>query len=134
MPTDDVEQAARDLANASRRLRDAAWAGARNGAAPVAASIRDAAGFSSRIPDAVRVYHYTSGAVVYVDPDVAPEAAALNNAGMSGTFTHPVFGQDVTVEQDAQPFFEPGAYAAWSDADDAMDAALTRWERTAGFT
>lgn len=133
MPLDDPGQAAKDLASAATRLADAAYEGTHAAADPVAASIRDQASFSDRILSAIRVGHYTTGAVVYVDPDVAPHAAALNNAGEGGTFLHPVFGNEWMAEQQAMPFFEPGAYAASDDVDAAMDAALTKWERSAGF-
>jgi hypothetical protein len=134
VPTDEQAKASAELAAAARHLRDAAWAGAREASRPVAAEIRRQAAFSPRIASAVYIRRFMSGAGIVVDPDIAPEARALNNKGRSGTFDHPVFGQeDVIVSQAAHPFFETGAQAAMPDADRAMDVALTRWERSAGF-
>lgn len=71
-----------------------------------------AAGFSTRIPGAIRMTtgfgSKTGGVRIFVDAGRAPHARPLENMGQAGTFRHPVFGdRDNWVEQQAHPFFFP---------------------------
>lgn len=98
--------------------------------------VREAASWSSRIPDAVSVktsFSATRGrAEVIVDAKKAPEARPLEGAG-KGTFRHPVFGSDTWVEQQTHPFFFPAAAQVAPQVSRDMEAALDKIARDAGF-
>lgn len=123
----ELQAAAQDLRPTIRRAAKLALP-------VVAQSIRAKAAWSSRIPGAVGVERTRSGGHIVIDPDVAPEAAPLNNRDRAGEFEHPVYGQeDVIVSQPARPFFAAGAAAAQASVDRIMQDALKQWERSAGF-
>jgi hypothetical protein len=105
----------------------------RAAADPIADGIRAEASWSTRIPGAVSVQTNGNGAAVTVDSRIAPEAGPLNNRGQAGTFTHPVYGNDWTVQQQARPFLAAGARRGQAEADRRVVAMLTQWERNAGF-
>jgi len=131
--TSDAKRLSSDLRNAAGRLPDALRRGVRAAAEPVAAGIRAEAAWSTRIPGAVSIQPSGKGAAVTVNPNIAPEAAPLNNRGQGGEFTHPVFGNDWTVQQRARPFLTAGARRGQAEADRRVAAILTQWERAAGF-
>ena len=131
--TTDTRRVAAELRAAAGRLPDALRRGVRAAADPIAAGIRAEASWSTRIPRAVSVHASGKGAAVTIDPSIAPEAAALNNRGQAGMFTHPVYGNDWTVQQRARPFLAAGAGRGQAEADRRMAAILTQWERAAGF-
>jgi hypothetical protein len=132
--TADAKRLSSDLRTAAGRLPDALHRGVRAAAEPIATGIRAEAAWSTRIPGAVSIQVSGSGvATVTVDPNIAPEAAPLNNRGQSGEFTHPVFGNEWTVQQRARPFITPGARRGQAEADRRVAAMLTQWERNAGF-
>jgi hypothetical protein len=130
----DGQRALDDLRAARKRLSTSVRAATLRAADPIADGIRKEAAWSSRIPDAVRVVPTDrGGARVIVDPQIAPEAAPLNNGGQGGTFTHPVFGNEWEVEQPAHPFLQAGAARGRAEADRRFDATMAQWERSAGF-
>jgi hypothetical protein len=129
----DTKQAAADLRAAAGRLPETLRRGARASADPIADGIRAAASWSSRIPGAVSVHVEGNAAIVSIDSRIAPEAGPLNNRGQSGTFTHPVWGNDWTAEQQARPFIAAGARRGQAEADRRFATILTQWERAAGF-
>lgn len=129
----DATRASADLRFAASRLPDAMRRGAQQAAEPIADAIRREAAWSSRIPGAISVTPIARGMAVSVDPQLAPEAAPLNNFDKPGTFTHPVWGNDWTVQQQARPFMATGARRGQAEADRRFAAALTQWERAAGF-
>jgi hypothetical protein len=131
--TTDAQRLSSDLRTAAGRLPDALRRGVRAAAEPVAAGIRAEAAWSTRIPGAVSVRVEGNAAVVSIDSRIAPEAGPLNNRGQAGTFTHPVYGNDWTVEQQARPFLVEGALRGQAEADRRVAAMLTQWERNAGF-
>ena len=113
---------------------------------PLAALVRNAAGWSSRIPGAVKVSASFStrsaGGAIKVDAKAAPEAAPLENKGQSGDFRHPVYADasnprsDWTwVPQPAHPFFYKtlNGSSAVGIAEKAIIAAMARVEAKAGF-
>lgn len=113
---------------------------------PLAALVRNAAGWSSRIPGAVKVSASFStrsaGVVIKVDGKAAPEAAPLENKGQSGTFRHPVYADasnprsDWTwVPQQARPFFYRtlSGSSAVGIAEKAILAAMDKVAAKAGF-
>jgi hypothetical protein len=107
---------------------------------PLAQLVRGAAGWSSRIPGAVKVAASfstrTAGVAIKVDGKAAPEAAPLENKGQSGTFRHPVYGnREVWVNQPARPFFYRtlNGSSAVGIAERAIVAAMARVEAKAGF-
>jgi hypothetical protein len=107
---------------------------------PLAALVRNAAGWSSRIPGAVKVSASFStrsaGVAIKVDGGAAPEAAPLENKGQSGTFGHPVYGnREVWVRQQARPFFYRtlSGSSAVGIAEKAILAAMDKVAAKAGF-
>jgi hypothetical protein len=131
--TSDSSRVAAELRAAAQLLPNTMRQGAAASAVPIAAGIRSEAAWSSRIPAAVSVRVNNTGAVVSIDSNIAPEAAALNNHDQAGVFEHPVFGNEWTVQQQARPFLVAGARRGRIEADRRFDAMLTRWERAAGF-
>jgi hypothetical protein len=131
--TTDSRRLTAELRAAAQLLPNTMRQGAAASAVPIANGIRTEAAWSSRIPAAVSVRITDTGAAVSIDPRIAPEAAALNNHDQGGTFTHPVFGNEWTVQQQARPFLTAGARRGRIEADRRFDALLTRWERNAGF-
>src|SRR5687768_7709415 len=114
-----------------RELRPAVQAAAQG----VLAEARSRAGWSSRIPGAMRVaVRFTgkgAGASVVVRAARAPHARPYGHLGSAGTFRHPVHGdRDVWVTQAARPFLFPAARATREQAareiDQAVVAALLR--------
>lgn len=104
-----LSQLARDMKDADRELRRSLQRRMRAALEPAKQAVRAETAWSSRIPAAVtgRVSYAVKGATarVVVDAKKAPEARPLNNAGKSGTFRHPVYGnRDVWVAQAARPF------------------------------
>lgn len=100
--------------------------------------VRANAGWSSRIPGAVRLktsFSVTRGsAEVVVDSKKAPEARPLEGVGGAATFRHPVYGNtDTWVEQPTHPFFAPAAEQEAANATRQMEDALDRIARAAGF-
>ncbi len=75
----------------------------------VAARARANASFSSRIPRSIRVRRRGVSVSIEAGGTKAPDAAPFEHGGQSGTFRHPVFGQDVWVNQQAHPFLHPAA-------------------------
>lgn len=91
--------------------------------------IQGAAGFSSRIPGAVRTSvafgSRTGGVRVYVDQRKAPHARPLENSGKPGTFRHPVFGnRENWVSQPAHPFFFPSVESSRGLVSQQVEAAV----------
>lgn len=120
--TDDLRKLYVDLKGVEGNLRVELRRGIKKAADPLAQRVKAAAGWSSRIPGAVKVKPSFSatgaGVTIIVDAKQAPEAAPLENKGRGGTFRHPVYGnRDVWVTQAARPFF----YAAVSSSS-AVDA------------
>jgi len=111
--------------------------GIKKAAQPVAESVKSAAGWSSRIPGAIKVKagFAAKGASVSIvaDPRAAPEAAPLEHGGAGGTFKHPVYGTSTWVSQPARPFFASGARAGSAGADAAMLAVMDTIASKLGF-
>lgn len=105
----------------------------------VKTAIQSNAGFSSRIPGAVRMTtsfgSKTGGVRIWVDAKKAPHARPLENLGRSGSFRHPVFGDmDVWVSQPAHPFFFPAVKSSGgkvrSLVEDAVRASFPKGTMT----
>ena len=99
-----------DLKGVEGNLRVELRRGIKKAADPLAQRVRANAGWSSRIPGAVKVKpSFTArgaGVSIVVDAKAAPEGAPLENKGRGGTFRHPVYGnRDVWATQTARPFF-----------------------------
>lgn len=107
-----VRVLAKEFGGVPKDLRDELRPRMRLAGAKVQRDIQAGAGFSSRIPGAVRIGvafgSKTGGVRIYVDQKKVPHARPIENLGRAGTFRHPVFGnREVWVEQPAQPFFFP---------------------------
>lgn len=138
--TKDLNQIYKDLKEVEGNLRVEMRKGIKVAIEPVKAAVIDEASWSSRIPGAVKTKvsfnAKSAGASVYVDSDVAPEAAPINNRDHSGSFRHPVFGDRETwTNQQARPFMQVALRAANGSQvaaaiDDVIDAVI----RKAGFS
>jgi len=140
----DLRQLYVDLKGVEGNLRVELRRGIKESGEDVAAAVRAASSWSSRIPDAVRVKASFSGrstgVSVEVDGKGAPEAKPLNNRGRPGQFRHPVHAspdrtrdQWTWVDQPARPFFDV-AYAARTPAIEARIARVADdVARKAGF-
>lgn len=97
----------------------------------VAVDARSRAGFSSRIPQNIKVGVAGGHIRVYVKKLAPPhkgEERAFEHRGRSGPFRHRVYGKDVWVTQEARPFLKPALVAkqalAVVAARKAVDDAL----------
>lgn len=95
----------------------------------VRSQIKSNAGFSSRIPGAVRMTtafgSKTGGVRIWVDSKKAPHARPLENLGAAGSFRHPVFGNtDVWVSQPAHPFFFPAVKSSGGKVRSLVEDAV----------
>lgn len=102
-------------------------------AAGAAASAREKAEFSTRIPATVRaVSRGLASYEVVAGGPAAPNAAPLNNRGVPGEFEHPVFGQEVFVSQVAHPFMPTKLEVLAAERVAAKRAVSGTWH-TVGF-
>lgn len=135
--TSDLARAEADLRAAAAGLPGQVRRSLAQSAEALRAAVAGAAGFSTRIPAAVKATTQLGGRVmsvsVYVDTSQAPEAGPLNNRGRGGKFQHPVFGHDVLVSQAAHPFFDPPIRANLARIDKNMTAAMDATVTKAGF-
>ncbi len=92
----------------------------------VAAAARRNASFSTRIPRTIRTRRRGGAVEVVAGGPKAPGAMPIDNRGVPGLFRHPVFGHDVWVKQQAQPFMEPALAEAGPAAEAAIEAELDR--------
>lgn len=101
----------------------------------IVADMRGRAGYSSRIPGAIRVTSSFSGrrggggVSIRVDRKRAPHARALEGMDRKGrtasSFRHPVFGdRDVWVSQPTRPFFFPAVRAKRNDVRNRIAEAV----------
>jgi len=125
--TGDLRKLYTDLKGLPGNLRVELRRGIKAAAQPIADRVKANAGWSSRIPGAVRVKPSFSakgtGVSIVVDSGRAPEGAPLENKGRSGTFRHPVYGnREVWVSQQARPFFY--STAASSSSVSAAEKAI----------
>jgi hypothetical protein len=138
--TKDLRQLYVDLKGVEGNLRVELRKGVKAAAEPIAAAVRSAASWSSRIPGAIRVKPSfgarSTGVTITVDSGRAPEARVLEHGGRSGTFRHPVYGnREVWVSQKAQPFFftTVSSSSAVDQAERSILAAMDAVARKAGF-
>jgi len=138
--TGDLRKLYTDLKGIPGNLRVELRRGIKAAAQPIADRVKANAGWSSRIPGAVRVKPSFSangtGVSIVVDSGRAPEGAPLENKGRGGTFRHPVYGnRDVWVNQQARPFFYSTAASssAVSAAEKAILEVADAVARKAGF-
>lgn len=133
-----------DLKAVEGNLRVELRKGIVEAAKPITAAVKVNAGWSNRIPGAVKTKPSFSakaaGIQIIVDAKKAPEAAPLENGGSSGTFRHPVYADggkvrdDWTwVNQQARPFFYSGVRAANSGVTAAIQAVMDTVAAKAGF-
>lgn len=91
----------------------------RAAATPILSDMKARAGYSTRIPGAIRMtvsFDSRRGGIRFrVNADRAPHARVLergNHGGRAETFRHPVFGDtDRWVSQPTRPFFFPALQA-----------------------
>lgn len=114
-------------------------------AKPVADRVKANAGWSSRIPGAVKTKTSFSaksaGVTVYVDADKAPEARPLEHGGQAGMFRHPVFADQsretrsewTWVNQKAHPFFGSASVTEDSKVTAGIMAIVAAVEQKAGL-
>jgi len=111
--------------------------GVKEAAKPVVASIKTQAGWSTRIPGAIKAKasfaRKGASVTIVANAKVAPEAAPLEHGGQPGMFRHPVFGGSTWVSQPARPFFRAGAQAGTPAADAAMLHMMDDIARKLGF-
>lgn len=125
--TSSFTKFARDLKEASPELRSALRIELKAAGELVAEEARALAGFSSRIPGAIKVSAAGNAIKVYVLAKKAPNAKPLEHGGKGGTFRHPVFGdRDVWVSQQARPFLWPALMANKGRAVEAAKRAVDR--------
>jgi hypothetical protein len=134
-----VRMLAREFGQVPQELRAELRPKLRQAGEQVRSQIRSNAGFSSRIPGAVRMTtafgSKTGGVRIWVDAKKAPHARPLENLGQAGSFRHPVFGnRDVWVSQPAHPFFFPAVKSSGgkvrSLVEDAVRASFPRGTTT----
>jgi hypothetical protein len=110
--TSSFAKFARDLKRAEPRLAKSLRTNMKAAGEIVAEDARQRAGFSSRIPQNIKVGVAGSRIRVYVSAKKAPEARPLEHGGREGSFRHPVFGnRENWVPQPARPFLRPALRA-----------------------
>lgn len=138
MPVDytSISVLARELGKVPAELRKELRPKLRAGADHIVRDMRSRAGYSSRIPSAIRMsvsFSARSGGItIRVDNRRAPHARPLelgNHGGRASSFRHPVFGnRDVWVTQPTRPFFFPAVKAGRAELrrhiSDAVRASL----------
>lgn len=86
------------------------------------------ASWSSRIPGAITVTtsltSRTGGVGIRVNSTKAPHARPLEGITGNGVFRHPVYGQDVWVNQDTRPFLAPAVKAKEAEARSLISQAV----------
>jgi hypothetical protein len=107
-------------------------------AEPMKRQVQANASWSSRIPGAVGMQvRFTAkkvGVSVFVSRKKAPHARPIENAGRSGEFTHPLFGDPShPVRQPARPFFFTEMARHMPEVEKACAAAIDEAARQAGF-
>ncbi len=127
--TSSFTKFAKDLKDADKKLRRELSRNMKLAGELVAADARQRAGFSSRIPQNIKVGVRANIIRIFVNQSGAPEAKPLEHHGKEGTFRHPVFGnKDVWVSQPAHPFLAPALAAKKEEsvlaAKKAVDDAL----------
>lgn len=76
---------------------------------------------TTRIADSVRVRHRGTRVRIQAGGDAAPEAAAIENHGNTGSFRHPFFGDRETwYTQPAHPFLTPAAEESVGEVEQAI--------------
>lgn len=132
----DLRKLYTDLKAAPGSMQVELRKGMTKAAQPMVARVKSGAGFSGRIPGAVKAKVNFSakkaGVSVTVDPKRAPEAAPLEHGGKSGTFRHKVFGHDVWVDQQARPFFYPNV-AKDAEVTKALSDVMDAFSKKLGF-
>lgn len=134
----DLRQLYVDLKAVEGNLRVELRKGITAAAKPIVAAVQREASWSSRIPAAVKAKTSfaakSAGVAITVDSRKAPEGRPLENAGNTGTFRHPVFGDTTSwVAQTAHPFFWAGVKNADSQIETAMEAVMDAVAKKAGF-
>lgn len=134
----DLSKLYADLKGVEGNLRVELRHGVVAGMKPMQAAVKSAASFSTRIPGSIKTKTSFSArkasVAIFADPNIAPEAAPINNKGKGGTFRHPVYGnRDVWVSEKARPFFTEPIRAHLPDAERAILAAMDTVARKAGF-
>lgn len=95
-------------------------------AAKVKASSFSGANRTDRIAKSIKVRRRGVSVRVIAGGPGAPEAAPINNAGLGGTFRHPVFGKrdDPWRSQPAHPFLQPALEENVLEVDALIFAAV----------
>lgn len=92
------------------------------------------AGFSARIPGAIKPSVTTKGAGVRIAGKQAPHGRPIEGIGGNSHFRHPVFGnREVWVNQRTRPFLSPAVDANQDEAAEAAKKAVDKAGRAAGF-
>ena len=92
------------------------------------------AGWSSRIPGAIKPQVTTKLVGIRVAGKQAPHAKPFENTSNTGWFRHPVFGnRQVWVNQNARTFLRPAVDANQESAAQAVAKAIDTAGRAAGF-
>lgn len=95
------------------------------------------AGWSSRIPSAIRPQVTTTRLALRVSAKDAPHAypfEGISRGGRAGFFRHPVFGnRNVWVSQNTRPFLQPAFDKNREQAVRAAEQAVDKAARAAGF-
>lgn len=104
---------------------------------PIEAKARRNASWSHRIPGATTVKVSTGkkdpGIFLRVSAAKAPHARPYEGITGRATFRHPVYGNDVWVEQSTRPFLRSAAVEGLDDVVSAADRAVIAAARRAGF-
>lgn len=121
-----------------RPILNALRSNLRKAGEPIKRQVQANAAWSSRIPAAVAIATAFSaknaGILLKVNAKKAPEARVLENRGQTGTFRHPVFGNNkVWVTQHARPFFFDEVAQHMPEVAEAADAAMAEAATAAGF-
>lgn len=110
--TSSFHKFARDLKRAEPQLAKKLRTNLKAAGELVAQDACQRAGFSSRIPQNIKVGVAGNKIRVYVPANKAPEAKPLEHGGRGGKFRHPVYGnRENWVAQDARPFLRPALLA-----------------------
>jgi hypothetical protein len=95
---------------------------------------RSNAGWSSRVPAAIKPQATTKGMGLRVARGKAPHGRPFEGIGGNGTFRHPVFGnKQVWVAQTTRPFLQPAFDANREKAVEGAQKAMMEAAKSAGF-
>jgi hypothetical protein len=106
-------------------------------AQPILAAAKARAGWSSRIPDAIRLSVVAKGVILRVSLKKAPHARAYEgiSSGRTGNFRHPVYGhEDRWVAQRERPFVIPAVAQYMHTVEPAIVEAVDQVLRARGWT